>query len=116
MKRNLELTTQILLQLEEAPPEIGWVDLDIEGHKEDEVSYHIKLLHDVGLIEALDVTTSGNFEWKAKSLTWAGHDFLDGTREPSWLEVVREKAIDKGGDLAFGAVMYALKKYLSGDG
>lgn len=116
MKRDLALATHILLRLEEAPPTLGWVDLDIENHKEKEVSYHIKLLHDVGLIEALDGSTMGNFEWKAKSLTWAGHDFLDGTRESGWLETVREKALDKSVDSGIAAIMYALKKYLSGNG
>ena len=57
MKRDLELATRILLQLEEGPPDTGCVDLDIEDHMEEEVSYHIKLLHDVGLIEALDVSS-----------------------------------------------------------
>lgn len=57
MKRDLDLIVKILLAIEDAPPAEGWHDLDIGGTSDDELSFHIKLLHEAGLIDAVDTST-----------------------------------------------------------
>lgn len=70
VKRNMELVRQILQRVEENPHPMPWVDMDIPDQTEDEVSYHVMLLAKAGLLEANDLTTSGEFCCKARRLTW----------------------------------------------
>jgi hypothetical protein len=92
MKRDMELIRQILLALEVENDELAWVDLAFEGRTTDEVSYHIRLAAEAGLIHAIDLS-SDNPEWKAKCLTSKGHDFLDAARN----ETIWRKAVEKVG-------------------
>ena len=97
----MELIRDILLQLEEKPFELGWHDIEIESYTEEEISYHVMLLHEAGLIEAINLSSDDGMEWKAKYLTWFGHEFLDASRDNTrWrkaITIVKEK----GGGLAF---------------
>jgi hypothetical protein len=101
MKRDMELVRQILLKTEQNTEVDGWIDLDIEGHAPEEVSYHVKLLADAGLLEAQDLTTTEEFEWKPKSLTWNGHEFLDAARNETIWKKTTEIVKDKGGSIPF---------------
>lgn len=66
MKRDMALVRQILLKTEQNTEVSGWIDLDIEGYSPEEISYHVKLLAEAELIEAQDLTTMEEFEWKPK--------------------------------------------------
>ncbi len=110
MKEDPELATKILLELEELPPTTDWHDLEVEGHSDLDVSYQTKFL-DAGLIEAIDLSNSDGFCWKSKTLTSAGHDFLEKTRESKWRSSVKSK----GGDVAFEAIKTALQMVLRGE-
>ena len=111
MKRDPELATRILLELEELPPTTGWHDVEVEGHSNADVWYQTKLLADAGLIEAIDLSTKDGFCWKPKTLTSAGHDFLEKARESRWRDTVKAK----GGDLTFEAIKTALQMVLRGE-
>ena len=97
MKRNMELVRQILTQIEERSRGIGQVAIDIPGYTPQEVYYHIKLLHDAGLVEAWDCS-AGSLCWAVKDLTFKGHEFLNPIKnEKVWagvMQTVKEKAID----------------------
>lgn len=56
MKRDMDLFRRILLQLEASPEATGHsrIDLDIEDRDPTEVSYHVQLLKEAGLIEAVN--------------------------------------------------------------
>ena len=46
------------------------------------------LLAEAGLIEADDLSSMANIEWKPKRLTWQGHEFLDAARDNNrWNQV-----------------------------
>jgi hypothetical protein len=85
--RDLELVRRILLHLESigdggsASSFSSFVD---EGYKLEAIHYHVRLLHDAGLIEADEIVPG---QWWPERMTWAGHEFLDAARnEEIWRE------------------------------
>lgn len=88
MKRDPEIERQILLTLE------AWDNRsnrpDLSGIQADDfvVGYHLRLLGDVGLIEAADTShLQDRFAMIPIRLTMAGHEYLDRIRDPEiWKE------------------------------
>jgi uncharacterized protein DUF2513 len=68
----MELVRQVLLQTEQSATGTDWVDINIAGYSPEEIAYHVKILSDAGLLEALDLSDGDGLEWKPKSLTWTG--------------------------------------------
>jgi DNA-binding transcriptional ArsR family regulator len=101
MKLNMDLARSILFELEEYPEPNGWAEIKIANYSQKEISYHIKLLFQAGLIEADDLTDSSGFEWKAKSITWNGHQFLEAARNNSTWNKAKQTILEKGGGLTF---------------
>ena len=73
------------------------------------------LLHEGGLLEALDLSTLGGVCWKAKRLTYSGHQFLDAARSDtvwqkakSWTLKTTGTLTLEGLKLAFPHVLKAL--------
>jgi hypothetical protein len=98
MRRNIELIRMLVLAVEDTPPEILAVGVEIDGFTPEEIGYHSYLLVDAGLAEGVDIgTVDGSLpEWSLSHLTWSGHDFADAARDDSrWAKattVVKEKA------------------------
>lgn len=88
MKRDLDLVREILLAIENNENAVGasFVITEIPNRSQEEISYHVELLREAGLIEAKDFSKgSRHYEWRPKRLTWLGHEFLDSARdENSW--------------------------------
>ncbi len=101
MKRDMDLARQILLQIEAAPYGGRWVDLSLPSHSNEEVSYHIMLLAEAGLIEALDFSSLSGGSWRPRRLTWAGHEFLEVSRDESRWEKAKSIVKEKGGGVVF---------------
>ena len=118
MKRDMDLARSILFAIEASEDDPrGWVeDLgSFEGHSDTVVSYHVKLLYEAGFIEADDLSTAGegNFRWLAKQLTWEGHEFIDTARKDSLWERAKRLTLDKTGGLSLEllkAVLISLGK------
>jgi len=98
---------------EKGEAEPGWITLDLEDWNPVVVSYHVRLMDEAGLIEAQDLTTSGNFEWQPKRLTWNGYEFLEATRESSRWDRAKKLAAEKAGNLSFAALQEALSRLIS---
>lgn len=117
MKRDMELARKILRQVEEKSQGLGMVDLDLPGVQEEEVSYHIMLLKQAGLLKATDLSTFNGFEWKAKSLTWEGHEFLDAIKNETVWSNIKATVKEKGGAIPFEVLKaLALKLAMSAFG
>ena len=108
MKRDLDLGRSILQQIEATQTVRDWIDLTVEGHTDEEVSYHVMLLAKEGLIEATDLSTSDGFEWKPIRLTWAGHEFLDAARDESQWSKAKAIVLKKSGGLSFDVLKAVL--------
>jgi hypothetical protein len=101
MKRDMELAREILRQVEEKSQGMGWVNVDVPGHSEQEVSYHIMLLHGAGLLEANDLSSSMGLDWRARKLTWEGHEFLDAIKNDTVWGKLKATVKEKGGAIPF---------------
>jgi len=85
MKRDMDLVRDILLAIEEKNDPQEPVELRINGRFQPEVSYHLELLHEEGLIKAADWSTKDGHDWRAIGLTSQGHEVLNSIRDPrSW--------------------------------
>lgn len=85
MQRDLELIRTILLELERAPTP-NQDELRLPDVSEEQIGYHVKLLHQAGFVEAIDISTREEpMAWLPLGLTWAGHEFLDAARnQTTW--------------------------------
>jgi hypothetical protein len=108
MKRDMELIRKILLNIEESDFTGGWIEIELEGYDESEVSYHTMLLHEAGLIDAIDLSTMNNTIWKPKYITWAGHEFLDAARDNNRWEKAKNIMKEKGGGMTFDVLKSVL--------
>lgn len=108
MKRDMELIRMVMLAAEKTKEPNELIDPKFEGHNEIEISYHIALLDDAGLLHGQDRSAIGVFRWSAGALTWAGHEFVEAVKdEEVWKEALAITA--KSGD---GTVFEILKKAL----
>jgi DNA-binding transcriptional ArsR family regulator len=100
MKRDMELVRQVLLQTEQSTSVDDVIDLNIEGYSPQEISYHVKILFEAGLLDARDCGDRREL-WKPRSLTWDGHEFLDAARNETVWKKTTEIVKDKGGSVPF---------------
>lgn len=112
MRRDMDLARAILLALEKCDRASGLQELAIEHVTPDQVTYHVKLLAQAGLIEAQDASGANHFEWFPVSLTWAGHEFLDAARNDSLWHKAKKIAVEKTGSLMFEVLKDVLLQLL----
>ena len=93
MMRDMELIRQILMQVEANDDPQTFVDPTVEGRTEQDVSYHVMIAEQAGLLEAMDRSAIGIFRWSASRLTWTGHEFLDAAKD----EEVWKRCLTKAG-------------------
>jgi repressor of nif and glnA expression len=110
VKRDMDLAREILKAIEESPEASGYalVDIKIPDRSEREISYHVMLLNEAGLVEALDLSDTGGIEWGAQRLAWAGHEFLDAYRRDTLWNKAKAVVMEKTGSLSFEALKQAL--------
>ena len=73
----------MLLAIEASPH--GYAPkLEIEGYTQEEIGYHALLLGESGLAKVYEkrIEEAQTPEAIVERLTWAGHEFLDASREP----------------------------------
>ncbi len=102
MKRDIDLIREILLQLELNGPNMSGVKFQIEGYSQDEINYHLSLLVEGGLVDAIDVSSHKGVGWIPRRLTLEGHDFLDRARDKNRWEKAKKILAEKGGGMAIG--------------
>ncbi|MFU2088987.1 DUF2513 domain-containing protein [Avibacterium avium] len=108
MKRNWDLIRKILLKLEEKADSTSWLESDgIKGYDSQTIAYHYKLLKNAGIIEAIDISTMGEENFAAISLTWQGHEFLDKIRNDAVWNKIKSTIKSKSLDLSFDAIKTA---------
>jgi len=94
MKRNMDLCRAILLHLEAQADNSAPQRISVDGVTDGEVSYHVKLLVDAGLIDALDFSDLTSSQWDPICLTWEGHEFLDAARDDTIWSKTKAQAGD----------------------
>lgn len=120
MKRNMELIREILMKVEEIPTPSNFDLIEIPGHEQEEISYHVKLLGDAGLLDVYDRRTLGpdGYRYAPMALTNAGHDLLDSMRSETVWRKARSRLRKVGGSASIEVVQTLLasivKSTLSG--
>lgn len=112
MPRDWDLVRAILLALEQLPDFKGQLrPEDIQGYNAALVTYHIMLIEEAGLIEAIVSQTMGGEAFAlGRRMTWAGHELLDAIRAPSMWNRIKRTALDKGLDLTLDVILAIAKK------
>lgn len=110
MKLDKDLVREILLEVEAHDEPDGLIELHIDDRSPEEISYHVCLLDEAGLLTALDTGGMDIFRWQPQRLTYQGHEFLDTVRdEEIWR---RTKAgAEKAGGVGLGLLMEIGKAY-----
>ena len=80
MQRDWDLVRKILFQIEEKGGVYESVRLDLPEYSKEQQIYHLRMLHEQGLIVALNNSTHSGISWDPRYLTASGHDFLDSIR------------------------------------
>jgi hypothetical protein len=109
MKRDLDLCRQILLAIEESKTAQGGVPLSFSDRSADDVNFHVMLLSQAGLIEAVDCSSRAGLKWIPIRLTWAGCEFLDLARN----NTLWNKAKEMGRSMVGDVTLDGLKRLLS---
>lgn len=106
MKRDMELIRLLLLEQEqgEAPPELA-------QYPEQDILYNFALMSDAGLIDAELIPELGMpTSVYVRRLTWAGHDFLDATRDSKVWKMAKEHILKPGASWTFSVLLEWLKQ------
>ncbi|MFG0323712.1 DUF2513 domain-containing protein [Pseudomonas sp. zjy_15] len=110
MKLDKELVRDVLLAVEAHDEPDRWLAIKIPGKSDIEVSYHIMLLAEAGMLKADDVGSHDGFEWVPTRLTYKGHEFLETVRDPEIWRRTKEGA-EKAGIAGLGMLVELGKAY-----
>ena len=110
MKRDMELIRLILITLEECEQTQGPIPLKFQGYSDDQISYHIKILAEQGIVRATDCSTNYNFQWRANGLTWGGHDYIEAIRDDARWQKVKDWIKNAGKILTMETLKQAVKE------
>lgn len=107
MKRDMELIRLLLLQCEtgEDPPEFA-------NYPVQDRLYNLELMEDAKLI-VVDFTRDNHgraVHAVTQRLTWAGHDFLDSTRDSKIWKLAKEHVLKPGASWTFSVLLDWLKQ------
>ncbi len=111
MKRDMELVRKILIVMEDWPsayPPAGNPEIKIEGYTAEQITHHIGLMSEAGLIKAADANSFDGEMWLPIGILWAGHEFLDAARSDTMWDKAKELAISKTGSLTLEGMKVAL--------
>ena len=112
MKRDMDLIRTILQKVESCEDPHGLEHVpEIDGYSQAQVSYHIKLLHDAGFVEAQIADEFGTActDFLSINLTWTGQDFLDAARDDTLWKKAKENVIKPGASFTFDLLLVWLK-------
>lgn len=103
MKRDLELIRDILLWA--TSQEHAGIDGNpsFPGYTDEHVAYQVYLMNQAGLVEAEDRTDNDSLspESVLLNVTWAGHDFIDATRNDTVWRKTKTKVLSSGASFTF---------------
>jgi hypothetical protein len=111
MKRDMGLIRKILFALEARDVTARPEPVELPGHDALEIRYHLALMVEARLIEAIDLGSNKELIsfYVPTRITWAGHDFIDAARSDTVWKRVTNKLAAVGGTVS----LELLKKLLT---
>lgn len=113
MKRNWDTIRELLSKVEECTLPNDMVRLsDFATERAAEISYHMGLLIDAGLVRGQLVKTLGPEikDFFAEQLTWEGHEFLDSIRSETVWNKTKKIFSEQGLSMTFDLIKDAAKQ------
>lgn len=113
MKRNWDIIRELLAKVEECTLPTEMVRLgDFPEERAAEISYHMALLIDAGLVKGQMVRTIGPEvkDFIADKLTWSGHEFLDSIRSDTVWQKTKKLFAEQGISMTFDLVKEGAKQ------
>jgi len=110
----MDLARKILMEIEAREDADGArvVAVEIDGHSQHEIAYHVKLLSEAGLVEASEFRSSDGLECVPFGLTWSGHEFIDEARKDSLWQKAKKIVLEKTGGLTFEGLKIVLTQLI----
>jgi hypothetical protein len=102
MQRDMDLIREILLRLEAHPH--GFVPrLNIEGYTDEQIGFHVALMGQAGLVDAIPITSHADMSPRAipRSLRWEGYEFLAASKDEGTWRKGKAAVMSKAGMLGF---------------
>ena len=106
MKRDMEIVRLLLIRTE-----TGEEPEKLKDYDEQLVVYNVALMKDAGLVDARVLPDQNGVPRGAVTLrlTWAGHDFLDATRDNTVWKSAKDKVLKPGVSWTFSMLLEFLK-------
>lgn len=108
MKFEPDLAREILTRLEDLPYTGGFHLIGVDGAAPEAVSYHVLLLHEAGLVEAMNLSTVERPEWCAVRLTHQGHEFIGAASRSDLWGRAQAAVLKASGSVTLEALKIAL--------
>ncbi|MEO6035604.1 MAG: DUF2513 domain-containing protein [Verrucomicrobiota bacterium] len=106
MKRDMELIRLLLLEQEQ-----GEAPAELSAYSEEDALYNYALMVDAELIVANLIPETGvPVSVAVHRLTWAGHDFLDASRDSKIWKMAKEQILKPGASWTFSLLVEWLKQ------
>ncbi|MFU7528018.1 DUF2513 domain-containing protein [Qipengyuania sp. ASV99] len=112
MKRDLELIRSILLRIEDSENPWHDAEIEIDGHDQNTINFHLSLLIEAGFIQGMqksDPNSPFGYYVHYPQLCWDGYEFLETIRDKEiWAKAkngagqVGSSALKLVGELAVG--------------
>jgi hypothetical protein len=113
VKRNWDTIRELLIKVEECTLPTEMIRLsDFPNERAAEISYHMSLLIEAGLVKGQMVQTIGPEikDFFAQRLKWQGHEFLDTIRSNTVWDKTKKTFIEKGLEMSFDLVKTVAKE------
>ena len=110
MRRDMDLARAILLDLERVDKAGRIADIQIEGKTPYEIKYHVRLLAEAGLVRTLEDPPKAIRDRTPIALTWAGHEFVEASRDDGLWQKAKRSVSEKAGGLPFDVLKATLIK------
>ena len=108
MKRDVDLARDILAQVEGFPFDGKPRDVKFEGHPREEISYHVMLLEEAGLLKAANHSSMDGIEYIPIRLTHAGHEFIEAARQDTLWKEAKDATLRSTGTLTIEGLKITL--------
>lgn len=114
MQRDMDLVRSILTAVEGSDEEaLRRQPLAIQGYDSATIARHVEIMEEAGLVDAHVMRADGIPPYAARvfRLTWAGHDFLEATRNDTIWAKTKQFIKEKGGGASFEIIKAVALKY-----
>ena len=113
MKRDFDLVRKLLAFFEDKPNDDPIEVPQIDGYSEQEIKYHLVLMHEAGFLRCERVRSLTDPERVIYvlpfELTWQGHEFLQSIKDDTVWRKLKERVIKPSASWTFAIVTDWLK-------